>query len=198
MKNLIIGFCFFLFCYNNSFSQKKAIDVDLIFKLHLFLDYENTHYEALRNDSLLFALLNDCEIVLEKVEIEHDRFVAFPPDFEVYRMLEYSFRKKVNYYSALNIHESDSYMIAINNDTGRSYRLRGFNSIDFNIFFTDYLETLYFDNSKITKREIKKLKEMIIIDGLDIDCLFRSINQVGRNVTKFPCLRNRNDPVFIR
>jgi hypothetical protein len=198
MKILITGFCFFLVCYNTSFSQQKTINVDLIFKLQLFIDYQNSHYEALRNDSLLFVLLNDCELVLEKVEIEHNWFVAFPPDFSVYKMLGFSFENNIGYYSAINILELDSYMIAINNATGRSYRLRGFNSNDFKHFFTDYLETLYFYDKKITKRQIKRLKDLISIDGLDIDCLFRSISQVGRNVTKFPCLRSRNDPVIIR
>jgi hypothetical protein len=198
MKILITGLCFFLFCYNTSFSQQKAVNVDLIFKLQFFIDYQNDDYEALRNDSILSVLLNDCEIVIEKVEIEHNRFVAFPPDFEVYRMLEYSFKNDIRYYGAIDFFESYSYMIAINNATGRSYRLRGFNSNDFNSFFTDYLETFYFYDRKITKRKIKELKDLISIDGLDIDCLFRSISQVGRNVIEFPCLRSRNDPVFIR
>ena len=136
----------FTFLYASSLYSQSRTEAEDIFKMHLFLDKKNISRSDLskkivKSDSLYDSFKKNCSIKMDTLKLKSNIYLSLDGDFMFYKMTD------IIYKDGLDINESwflkidlgldYKYIIAINQNTGRSYRLSGFNSNDFFMFYSD-------------------------------------------------------------
>lgn len=194
------------------FGQNRT-DAESIFKMFLFLNTENVSFKGMditvsKNDSLYKAF---SDVVYPKLDILKNiksnlQYELAIPKYKFYELVIYDTAKKdytdnIIYKRKLNLNEGqffgvyvggcDSYIIAINQYTGASYRLKGFNINDFLAFLSDFRE----EYSKQSGKQLstKSFLNGYAIEGLDFECLYDGLTAKEMDRKKYPCLRRAAD-----
>jgi hypothetical protein len=211
MKSFYSIIFFLLLCISAS-AQIKT-DAQSIFKMLLFLNKHNSHYRGIdtnlsKNDSLYNAFRHLVNLKLDTLKITRNTFTyqLNVPDFSFYELsiYNYSTGKFTNHlthnreYSVadgqlfgVGINAFGSYVIAINNETGTSYRLKGFFSNDFLEFLSDFKES--YDQNGKDRLSTKQFLEGYKIEHVDFQCLYEGLTSEKADRTKYPCLLRGTD-----
>ncbi len=207
-----------LFYTVSGFAQVKT-DAQSIFKMLIFLDRENSNFRGMdkmvfKNDSLYKEFSSVLYIKLDTLKIIRDELSFGQPgvQYNFYQLMiydvtkrefahNYSYKRKLSsdeeQFLGIFSGRGDSYIIAINKATGRSFRLRGFNSNDFLSFLADVKETyngIFGHKPLSTKAFFKNLQ----VENLDFECLYEGLSKKGINRNEYPCLLRISDPIIIR
>lgn len=206
----IILSCIWL--YSNA---QLKIDAVSVFKIHLFI---NSKIEIIKgvdstiviNDSLYKAYSNAIDLKLDTLKVTGNWELTksvFSSQYQFYQLLAYDNQKKsytqnIVYKRKLNSSEEHfmiikgSCILAINQKTGLSYKLKGFNSNDFLNFLSDFKEA--YKESTGNKLSTSEFLKNYKVDGLNFECLYLGLKQDKIDREKYPCLKRMSDPVWIR
>lgn len=187
------------------FSQIKT-DVISVFKMQLFLDNKNVKFKELdsmliKNDSLYKAFSDVVVLKLDTLKIKGEYNLtksALRPKYKFFKLKEHSYKK------TLNEKELQLYWIfgdkicsiAINQETGKSYRLLGFNTNDFLSFLADFRED--YKEKQGEKLSVKQFLKYYTVDEVDFECLYKGLISNERDIKKYPCLVRASDPIWIK
>ena len=163
-----------------SHAQSSTDAVD-IFYMQLFLDKENIKKynegdQITKNYQLFTKFKNNVNLKINKLEkhnklkgnLEFDfEFYSLTNDGLIYNDIEAERNLYINYFC-----NDFTYILAINNRNGKSYRLAGFNGNDFLIFFQDLKEDYLQSNLK--KLSHSHFFRSYRVDKLDFKCLYNS------------------------
>ena len=181
---------------------QSSVDVEDIFKLELFLDNKfpnnSSTEDFCKNDSLYQVFSNSTELYIDTLEVESELYELRDP-FQYYKID----LKKVHQKLSSDVLESLSLsygfnsicILAINPNTGLTYRLRGFNGNDYLTFLQDFKE-IYKEqtgNTLSSNTLIKKYK----LPEVDFKCLYKGLKANSRDTRKYPCLIRHSDPFQI-
>lgn len=204
-KKLI--FTFLILCSTQTIFAQTRKDVASVFKMQIFLNkkkgYTQRHDHGIhKSDSVyaVFSKLNNFKIEKLKVISSIDPYDDNDSLFSFYFI---DIKNSTLGAELDDIKDQDiilgwgptsSYILAISNQTGRSYRLFGFDSNDFFSFLEDYkneyLEEMHHKLS--TKIFLKKVK----VSKLDFECLYKGLKD-PENRSKYRCLDRCSDPFFL-
>lgn len=187
-----------------SYSQIKT-DAVSVFKMHLFLDHKNVKFKesdsTIKNDSLYKAFTDVAILKLDSLAITGDYNLtksALIPKYKFFQLKEHSYKKKLNEkeLQLFWIFGDNVSSIAINQETGKSYRLLGFDTNDFLSFLSDFLED--YKEKQGEKLTVKQFFKNYTVDKIDFECLYNGLrnNEIDRK--KYPCLVRASDPVWIK
>ncbi len=181
-----------VFLKNQVFAQ-NTVDTKFIFKTWFFIEKENEFNSSTRihaKDSLYL------DFFLKEIDLNIDTLSSmnFSGDFIFLSVCQYYNDSLVNknaitykresqkygyYYSGIPVNHCEGYALAINTETGRSYRLKGFRGNDFLTFLKD----IKIDHNKRMKGSkylkpfrVRKFLKDSRIDGIDLTCLYRSLH----------------------
>lgn len=203
MKNITIVLIIYLI--SPRLSAQVKTDAVSIFKMQIFLDKKNTEFRCMdstsvKGDSLYRSFCDVVELKLDTLKITGNYDLtksATAPKYKFYRLLEYRYNRK------LNNNEQQLYwifgnrvsIVAINQKTGVSYRLKGFNGNDFLGFLSDLKEEYNEANDEklTTKRFLKSYK----VESMDFQCLYEGLISNGIDRNKYPCLKRESDPIWV-
>jgi hypothetical protein len=189
-----------LFLYSlNLFSQSKTNSKD-IFKMHLFLDKINISRSDLdkkivKNDSLYDIFKANVNLEIEELKLVSNLFIPKNGDFKFYILKDVFYKDDITkddlWFIKINLSLDCKYVIAVNEYTGRNYRLSGFNNNDFFAFFYNIKESYKSVNFKKLRNSIffKKYN----VEYLDFECLYKGLKQDCIDKHKFPCLKSCSD-----
>jgi hypothetical protein len=186
-----------------SFSQDST-DAKSVFKMWLFIDKENIYIR----DSSKLVIKNDSLYTLFKISIdykidtlENKNFTRFGYEFYSISLNKCILLKELKYndgqYLGMTSGLINTYIMCVNQKTGRSYRLFGFNGNDFLNFLSDVCEG--FDSYPLSIAPILK-KDFFNdyhIEGLDFKCLYDGLRAKKMDRKKYPCLKRCSDPISI-
>jgi hypothetical protein len=203
MKNITIVLIIYLILPRLS-AQVKT-DAVSIFKMQIFLDKKNADFRGMdstsvKGDSLYRSFCDVVELKLDTLKITGNYDLtksALAPKYQFYRLLEYSYNRK------LNNNEQQFYwifgrgvsIIAINQKTGISYRLKGFNGNDFLGFLSDLKEEYKEANDE--KLTTKQFLNSYKVESMDFQCLYEGLISSELDRNKYPCLKRESDPVWV-
>lgn len=186
-------------CTSDFYSQSKT-DAEDIFKMHLFLDKKNISRSDLskkivKNDSLYNSFKKNCTIKIDTLKHTSNMLLSDNGDFIFYSI------RDIQYNDSLDINESwflkvdlsydSKYIIAINQVSGRCYRLSGFNVNDFSAFYLEIKKAYEENNSKRLKKKL--FFRGYFVEYLDFECLFNGLKKDTFDKDKFPCLKTCSD-----
>lgn len=196
-------------------NAQLKIDAVSIFKMQLFV---NSKIETIKgidsiiiiNDSLYKAYSDAIDFKLDTLKVTGNWELTkslFSSQYQFYQLLAYDNQKKIYttniiYKRKLNSNEEHfliikgSCILAINQKTGLSYKLKGFNSNDFFNFLSDFKEA--YKESTGNKLSTKEFLKNYKVDELDFECLYQGLKQDKVDREKYPCLKRNSDPVWIR
>jgi hypothetical protein len=196
-------------------NAQLKVDAVSIFKMQLFVDNKNSNFRGMdsmviKNDSLYKAFSDAVDFKLDTLKITGNWELTksvFATHYQFYQLLAYDNQKKshtqnIIYKRKLNSNEEQFFMIggscvlAINQKTGLSYRLKGFNSNDFLNFLSDFKEA--YKESTGDKLSTSEFLKNYKVYGLDFQCLYQGLKQDNIDRDKYPCLKRISDPVWIR
>jgi len=199
----VIFLLVFISCFISKTNAQDTINVNSVFKMHLFLDRFNIKsFNVSRNDILYNTFSKNINLSFDTLKT-----------YEINQKYSFYSLDAVNDISYNSIPQDDSelffyiyygfvskYVICIDNTSGMSYRLMGFNGNDFLNFLSDYRE---FHNSKgyndymSDKKFLKECK----VEGLDFQCLYKGLHDKNWNKNRYPnkysCLQRVSDPIVI-
>lgn len=200
--------------WSRSDAQLK-VDAPSIFKMQLFLNSKievvgGKDAAVVISDSLYKACSDAVDFKLDTLKITGSWELTksvFSSQYRFYQLLAYDDQKKtytknIIYKRKLNDLEEQFFLIrescvlAINQRTGLSYRLKGFNSNDFLNFLSDFREA--YKESTGSGLSIKDFLKNYKVEGLDFECLYKGLRQDETDREKYPCLKRASDPVWIR
>jgi hypothetical protein len=203
---------FFLLMFSGiwiSSNAQVSTDAASVFRMQLFVDNKNVTFSGMdpmvvKSDSLYEAFRNAVDLKLDTLKVAGSRELArsvFSSQYQFYRLLAYD-KKSIIYKKKLNSSEGQFFMIsgncilAINQRTGLSYRLQGFNGNDFLNFLSDFKEGYKESTGDVlsTKDFLKNYQ----VEGLDFECLYQGLKQDKIDREKYPCLKRNSEPVWIR
>lgn len=198
------------------FSQKE-IDVEFIFKMHLFLDNQ---YAEVKNN---YSMNMFCENIKLNLDTLYRSFSSYSNEDiavidinELANISQDPIIEDVSYYK-LNVLETSTisvnnqrdtlsnhsfgiyagkqsyYILAINVKNGLAYRLSGFRGNDFIELLMD-IELGYRKNGKFFS--VKKFIKNTDIEGLNFKCLYKHLRR-KRKIKKASCLEKVSEGVYI-
>lgn len=184
---------------SNLYSQSKT-DAEDIFKMQLFLDKKNIvrsdlNKEVIKNDSLYNLFRNNIYLKIDRLKVKSNILLSNEGNFNFYIIKEINYNPELTgdklWFLKIDNNQEYKYIIAIDELTGQSYRLSGFNSNDFfsfyNIIKREYL------NANFKNLKFSYFLKNYIVDSLDFECLDRALRENSIDKDKFPCLRNSSD-----
>jgi len=187
-----------------SFSQIKT-DATSIFKMQLFLDNKNLILTGLdtaiiRDDSLYNSFSDVVNLKLDTLEIKGNYYLtksSLSPKYKFFQLKEHSYRKALN---ELEMHLyrvfGDTFCsIAINQETGKCYRLLGFNTNDFLSFLADFREEYREKQEK--KLGVSYFLKNYSVNNIDFYCLNKGLKRHKVDRKKYPCLVRASDPIWV-
>jgi hypothetical protein len=190
----------FTFLYASSLYSQSRTEAEDIFKMHLFLDKKNISRSDLskkivKSDSLYDSFKKNCSIKMDTLKLKSNIYLSLDGDFMFYKMTD------IIYKDGLDINESwflkidlgldYKYIIAINQNTGRSYRLSGFNSNDFFMFYSDIKKS--YKSSKFKELRKKLFFSEYVVEDIDFECLYKGLKEESIDKEKYPCLKTSSD-----
>jgi hypothetical protein len=202
-----------LFCYGMPVFAQLKTDAQSVFKMLLFLDKKNISFRGMdstasKNDSLYRAFSEAVYLKLDKLKPTKNSFEYELTgqgynfyELRLYDQAKKKFSNNVVYKRTLSSNEgqffgvvaggSDSYIIAINQSTGVSYRLKGFRINDFLAFLADFKEDYSEQSGK--KPNTKTFLNNYQIEDLDFECLYNGLTDSKMDRKKYPCLNRAAD-----
>ncbi|CAM4097453.1 hypothetical protein FLBR109950_15830 [Flavobacterium branchiophilum] len=217
MKKLIYISIVLLNFYNLS-AQLKT-DAVSIFKMHLFLNNKNVKFRGMdstvvKNDSLYKTFTDVINLKLDTLKIKGSFNLTtsvFAPKFAFYKISlndreNKDFTNNISYKRNLTSGEDQflgifsgvftSFILAINRETGESYRLIGFDTNDFLGFLSDFKEEYKEKDGNIisTNNFLKNYQ----VEGIDFKCLYEGLKSDKIERKKYPCLQRVSDPIWIK
>lgn len=204
MKSKVYVFII-LFSSFNLYSQIK-IDAVSIFKMQLFLDKNDIELgkfdlTTVKSDSLYKAFNEIVDLRIDTLKITGDHYLtksALSPKYTFFQLTSHSYKKKLSekelqLYWIFGDHVCT---IAINQETGKSYRLLGFNTNDFLSFLSDFREEFKIKQGE--KLTVKHFLKNYIVEDVDFECLYNGLRSGEADTKSYPCLVKASDPVWIR
>jgi hypothetical protein len=203
MIKLKVVFILTFLCNLNLYGQSKTKAED-IFKMHLFLDKKNItrsdlEKNVIKNDSLFDSFKKNCSIKIDTLKMYSNIYLPIDGSFKFYVISDIEYKNELSkvemWFLKIDLNLDYKYVIAINESTGRSYCLSGFNNNDFFVFFSDIsnaYRSFYFKKLKISNF-LKNYK----VENLDFECLYKSIKSDVIDKERFPCLKTPNDSFSI-
>ncbi|WP_306353305.1 hypothetical protein [Flavobacterium sp. '19STA2R22 D10 B1'] len=210
MKNIIISsfVLLFIFCFSmHNLKAQSKTDVEDVFKMQLFLNKRNIIFtrgdnSAIKNDSLYKSFKNLISLKIDTLKIDNDiEGLQYDMNYKFYKIkdLNISYNKELvgheNSYISVVCWDPDYCILAINEKTGASYRLTGFDTNDFLSFLSDFKEKYNHQNKKNLKTStfLNNYK----VQDLDFKCMYKGLRSKEMDRNKYPCLRRCNDPMEI-
>ncbi|KIX22023.1 hypothetical protein SY27_04940 [Flavobacterium sp. 316] len=199
MIKIKIVFILTFLCTLNLYSQSKTTAED-IFKMHLFLDKKNITRSDLsktvvKNDSLYDSFKKNCSIKLDTLKLKSNIFLSIDGDFTFYTITDIKYSDSLNtnesWFLKIDLGYDSKYIIAINQNTGRSYRLSGFYSNDFFAFYFDIKKAYRDYNFKDLKKKL--FFREYFVESIDFKCLYKGLRQNKIDKERFPCLKTCSD-----
>ena len=195
MKRIIV----FILLLVNVFLLKAQnnIDIDDIFKMQLFLDRKNimhsSTFNITKNDSLYKEFKESLTLEIDTLKNVNNLSVFIDP-FKYYKIdLRFLYQKIPKSDSSvqslsLPLGMTTILIIAVNQNNGLTYRLKGFNGNDFFNYFRD-VKSIYFKQIGISLSKNKFINKYSV-ENLDFRCLFK-------NIEDSPCLIKYSEPIRI-
>ncbi|WP_298148856.1 hypothetical protein [Flavobacterium sp.] len=199
MIKIKVVFILTFLCALNLQGQSKTIAED-IFKMHLFLNKKNISRSDLsktvyKNDSLYAIFKKKCFIKLDTLQLNSKIHLSIDGDFTFYKLSDISYSGSLDnnesWFLKIDFCYDAQYIIAINQNTGRNYRLSGFYVNDFFSFYNDIKKAYRDSNFKELKK--KSFFKEYIVEYLDFKCLYIGLRQNKIDKEHFPCLRTCSD-----
>lgn len=184
------------------FSQQTT-DGNFLFKMWFFIEHTNQKmrtennfpvkdsslyrlYEqniSLRLDTLRSEGFSDDYLFLSaavlKNNIEHDD-----------NAITYSKTRFLNYIG-VPVSNCEGYVLCVNTNTGKSYRIQGFAGNDFLSLMQEIKrEYLAKSNKTISARRILKTRK---VTGMDLGCIYKGLLSASVDTKKYPCLKTCSD-----
>lgn len=188
----------------NLLNGQTKSDIEDVFKMHLFLNRQNVVFRTMdssiiKNDSLYNSFKNLISLKIENLRIDsaldgiNDEFYKFyrvQDSGIIYKRELFNDESK---YLSLSCWMNGSYILAINQKTGASYRLKGFDINDFLGFLSEF-KVLYFNNNS---KKLKNLKffNKYKVEDLDFNCLYEGLRNEKLNIEKYECLKKCSEPI---
>lgn len=198
MKINVFFILMFLSAFN-LYSQSKS-DAEDIFKMHLFLDKKNIsrsdlNKSVVKNDSLFDSFKKNCSLKIDTLKIDTNIFLPIDGSFTFFVINDIEYKNGLSkdelWFLKIDLNIEHKYIIAINESTGRSYCLSGFNDNDFLVFFSDIGKAYKSYNFK--KLRISKFLKKYKVENLDFECLYNGLKRNVIDKEKFPCLKTPSD-----
>ncbi len=184
---------------------QSSLDIEDIFKMQLFLDKKLTIHSSTKGvvkDNALYQIFSDsAELNIDTLKVNSALYYFIDP-FQYYKVdlkntiqnlsNEDSKIQSLSFFHGLNT----IYILAINSETGLTYRLKGFNGNDFLTFLRDFKEMYrkQTGNSVSNNKFIKKYK----LPDVDFKCLYKGLRSGNIDIQKYPCLIRCSDPIRVR
>lgn len=181
------------------YSQSKT-DTNDIFKMHLFLDKKNISRSDLnkkitKNDSLYDSFSRNSLLRINTLKLKSNIFFPSDGNFTFYVIDNIEYKRGLSsdesWFLKIDLNADSKYIIAINESTGRSYRLAGFNGNDFLVFFSDISKAYKSYNFKELK--ISRFLKEYTVESIDFECLYKGLKNGIIDKEKFPCLKTCSD-----
>jgi hypothetical protein len=182
-------------------AQTKTVENE-IFKIQLWLNKKSLTKNNGQNESK-DSYKNFCDsfnLSLNKLKVQNNLIGLFDQEYVFYRVFESDivFKEGLSNedYKLLDIqcYPSNSYILAINQTTGSSFKLKGFETNDFASFLFDLKRNLSNKNFQI-RDFLKNFK----VEGLDFECLYEGLNiNKEVDIVKYPCLIKCSDLLKIK
>ncbi len=175
-----------------SFSSLAQVNLQETFKMQLFLNKKSS-IEIINSDFKAFSeaivlKIDSLEVKNSLLGSLHDKFTFYKADVADIKPIS----QKSKPFDVSCYEGSYYYILAINNRTGMSYRLAGFETNDFISFYNDFA-SLY-NGINANKLKIRDFLKNFKVENLDFKCLhdaLTSSNIIDRN--KYPCLKKCED-----
>ncbi len=191
---------------HNLNAQSKT-DVEDVFKMQLFLNKRNVIIDKksnsiIKNDSLYNLFKGLINLKIDTLQISNKlEGLHYDINFKFYKIHQstISYKKELinQQYNYIGIvcWDPDYCILAINQKTGASYRLAGFDTNDFLSFLSDFKEKYNHQNKKNLKTStfLNNYK----VQDLDFKCMYKGLRSKEMDRNKYPCLRRCNDPMGI-
>lgn len=171
MKSRIILICLMtvgFVCNANGQELNRKIDVESVYKMHLFLNALPLSVDKLiKNDSLYFKYSSNITLDLKKLDSKffHDNYHFYSLDAE--NGIHYNSVDIFPYGGHMPFLATE-YILCINVQNGRTYRLKGFDGNDFLDFMYDCIEN---DQAESVRDFLKWNK----VEGLDFKFLNKAL-----------------------
>lgn len=179
---------------------QAVIDQQLLFKTWLFVDSEQP-----KTDTLLHALIKSIDLSLTQAESnqfgipisfyylkvydsKQNKVVADAVTYKDDKPPTHDFGIPVNKYIG-------QYVIALNKNTNKSYRLLGFNGNDFMMFLEDFKEEFYRKHGE--KLSNKRFLNTYHVNDIDFHCVYEGLRSRDLDRNKYRCLIRCSDPIAI-
>lgn len=201
-KIFIIGFIILIVIKS---SAQQRSDGSFLFKLWFFIEKPNIEYDStvkevfqnfdVKGYPLFFFFMNNVSIntdtLLSKGFNNTYYFLSVSPSKNIsFKDSAREALKKISKGNAsfylLIPSNCNQYVLCINNSTGQSFRLNGFEGNDFFAFLDDVKRTYYFDYHKQLSNS--EFFNKFIVNGLDFKCIYNGLTMKGANLQKYPCL----------
>lgn len=186
-------------CVTNISNSQENSSIKDIFTMQLFLnkmDFINNHkgIKFIKNDSTYNKFKDFIELKINKLTLNTvDNNIS---DFEFCMVNSDSITFKSN------INELDvscgfqkKFVLAIQKDTYKIYRIMGFDTNDFLFFLEDFKKT--YRDKFFKKISSKYFLKNYFVNELDFNCIYNGLKSKNMDFNKFPCLRNCNSPFFL-
>ncbi|TRX35511.1 hypothetical protein FNW52_10755 [Flavobacterium sp. ZT3R18] len=197
-----------LFCFisiNNLCGQSKN-NIEDIFKMQLFLNKKNTifrnmDYSVSKNDSLYKKFKEVFNIKIDTLKINNKLSGVLENQYQFFKITENNivYDKilvgKESRYLLLETMMNCYYVLAVNTNTGASYRLSGFDANDFFGFLSDFKEEYL--NSNFIKLKNSTFFKNYKVEYLDFNCLYEGLSRRDLDREKYECLRRCSEPFKI-
>ena len=200
IKKILILF-FISLSFSHHLNAQSKTDIEDVFKMQLFLNRKNVVFRTMdtsivRNDSLYYSFKDLISLKIDTLKLENN-LSFLEEDYKFYRVQEtginYNRKLASDEFRYLNIGcwMNGSYIIALNQTSGISYRLMGFDNNDFLGFFSDFKEM--YRKSNVKKLKVSNFFKNYKVEDLDFRCLYNGLRSKEINLEKYPCLKKCSD-----
>ena len=203
MKILITIFILIVADILPVFAQSK-VDVESIFKMQLFLEKRNVEVDKfeIAKDDALYAIFKEETLMqidtLETINI-HKIFQFYSFDIDSGLSYKTPIISSDTFYFICLIHGATTkYILCVDMNRGKSYRISGFNGNDFLSFLVDYRN---YHNDFGGNLSDKKFIRNSFVQGVDFKCLYEGLHTKNPDIInhrhKYPCLKRVTDPFIV-
>lgn len=198
MINKVIYFVVLILSFTKLSAQTETNESE-IFKMQLFLNkksFKKSNQDTINNVSLSYKMFSDLFVLkMNELNVENSLLGNLETNYVFYKVQESEimYKRKLSNdeyrYFDIECYPDYYYILAINLNTGASYRLAGFESNDFITFFIDFRD--HYLNEKLT---LKKFLKDYKVENLDFHCMSEGLD-IKKTIdrTKYQCLKKCSD-----
>jgi hypothetical protein len=182
-------------------SAQSKVDVESIFKMQLFLEKTNVEvdkFEIAKNYALYVIFKEETLMQIDTLETIniHNNFQFYSFDIDSGLSYKTPIISSDTFYFICLIHGATTkYILCVDMNRGKSYRISGFNGNDFLSFLIDYRK---YHNDLGGNLSDKKFIKNSYVEGVDFKCLYKGLHAKNPNTInhryKYPCLKRVTDP----